>query len=88
MRTISASQTLTSAAFRVGRAGKFDDAFRLLDLYERLFPNSSGMYVIRGNIHLMRRDTLAAATAFREAVRRDSTNDEARGRLRDIGQRP
>lgn len=26
--------------------------------------------------------------AFREAVRRDTTNHEARGRLRDIGQRP
>jgi hypothetical protein len=43
------------------------------------------MYVFRGNIELMRADTNAAATAFREAVRRDSTNAEARGRLRAIG---
>jgi cytochrome c-type biogenesis protein CcmH/NrfG len=36
----------------------------------------------------MRGDTAAAAAAFREAVRRDSTNQEAKGRLRAIGQRP
>jgi hypothetical protein len=80
--------TLTSAAFRVGRAGKYDDAFKLLDVNERLFPRSSAMAVIRGNIHLMRSDTAAAAAAFREALKRDSTNDEARGRLRDIGRSP
>jgi len=33
----------------------------------------------------MRADTTAAAAAFREALRRDPANDEARGRLRDIG---
>jgi cytochrome c-type biogenesis protein CcmH/NrfG len=36
----------------------------------------------------MRADTASAAMAFREALRRDTTNIEARGRLRDIGQRP
>jgi hypothetical protein len=80
--------TLSSAAFRVGRAGKFNDALFLLDLNETLFPGSSAMYVIRGNIQLMRTDTSAAAAAFREAIRRDSTNDEARGRLRDIRRPP
>ena len=80
--------TLSSAAFRVGRAGKIDDAFKLLALNEELFPRSSAMSVIRGNIHLMRNDTTAAAEAFREALRRDSTNTEARGRLRDIGRQP
>jgi hypothetical protein len=34
----------------------------------------------------MKGDTAAAGDAFREAVRRDSTNSEAKGRLRDIGQ--
>jgi len=80
--------SLNSAAFRLGRAGRFDDAFALLRLNEELFPNSSGMYVFRGNINLMRGDTSAAATAFREAVPRDTTNGEAKNRLRDIGQRP
>lgn len=80
--------SLNIAAFRVGRASKVDDALALLRLNEELFPNSSGMYVFRGNINLMRGDTITAAAAFREAIRRDSSNAEARGRLRDIGQRP
>lgn len=71
--------SLNIAAFRLGRAGKFDQA---------LFPNSSAMYVFRGNITLMRGDTTAAAAAFREAIRRDPANDEARGRLRAIGEPP
>jgi hypothetical protein len=80
--------SLSSAAFRLGRAGRFDDALALLRLNEELYPGSSGMYVFRGNINLMRGDTTAAETAFREAIRRDSTNAEARGRLRAIGRRP
>ncbi|MGH7714167.1 MAG: c-type cytochrome [Gemmatimonadaceae bacterium] len=80
--------TLSIAAFRLGRANRFDDAFALLRLNEELFPGSSAMYVFRGNINLLRADTVAAAAAFREAIRRDPANEEARGRLRDIGQRP
>jgi len=80
--------SLNIAAFRLGRAGKFAEAFALLDLNEQLYPGSSGMSVFRGNINLMRGDTTAAEAAYREAVRRDSTNDEARGRLRDIGKSP
>jgi hypothetical protein len=80
--------SLSTAALRLARAGKYDDAFALLTLNESFFPRSSGIYVFRGNIDLMRADTTAAAAAFREAVRRDSTNQEARGRLQAIGQRP
>jgi hypothetical protein len=80
--------SLNIAAFRLGRAGKFEEAFALLRLNEELFPGSSGMYVFRGNVSLMRGDTVAAAAAYREAIRRDSTNGEARGRLRNIGQPP
>ncbi len=76
---------LNIAAFRLGRANRIDDALALLDFNETLFPGSSQMYVFRGNILLRRPDTTGAARAFREAVRRDSTNQEARGRLRDIG---
>lgn len=79
---------LNIAAFRTARGGKPDEGLALLRLNEELFPNSSGMSVFRGNILLMKGDTSAAAAAFREAVRRDTTNGEARGRLRDIGQRP
>jgi hypothetical protein len=80
--------SLNSAALRVGREKKFDDAFALLKLNEELYPTSSAVYVARGNINLIRGDTTAAAAAFREAVRRDPRNGEARGRLRDIGQSP
>lgn len=79
---------LNTAAFRLGRANKFDDALALLKLNEEIFPNSSGMYVFRGNILLMKADTAGAERAYREAIRRDSTNAEAKGRLRDIGRTP
>src|SRR6266699_2808946 len=51
------------------RANRFDYAFALLKLNEDLFPGSSGMYVFRGNIFLMKSDTAAAVAAFREAVK-------------------
>jgi cytochrome c-type biogenesis protein CcmH/NrfG len=70
------------------RAGKIDDALAVLRLNERLYPNTAALSIVRGNIALMRADTAAAATAFREAIRRDPKNDEARGRLRDIHQAP
>jgi hypothetical protein len=77
--------SLNIAAFRLGQAGKFDEAFALLKLNEEQFPTSSGLAVFRGNIALMKGDTTAAEAAFREAIKRDSTNNEARGRLRTIG---
>ncbi len=80
--------SLNIAAFQVARASRFEEAFALLRLNEELFPTSSAMYVFRGNINLRRGDTTAAAAAFREAVRRDPSNAEARGRLRDIGRSP
>ena len=79
---------LNIAAFRLGRANKVDDALALLTLNEEFYPKSSGMYVFRGNVLLMKADTAGAERAYREAVRRDSTNAEAKGRLRDIGKAP
>ncbi len=80
--------SLSIAAFRLGRANKFEEANALLRLNEEYFPTSSGIAVFRGNINLMRGDTTAGAVAFREALRRDPNNNEARGRLRDIGRQP
>jgi hypothetical protein len=80
--------SINTAAFRVARAGKTTDALALLTMNEEQFPGSSAVSVFRGNIHLMKGDTAAAAAAFREAIRRDSTNQEARGRLRAIRQTP
>lgn len=76
--------TLNIAAFRAARQGKIDDALTLIAYNETLFPNASSSAVFRGNILLMRADTNGAAAAFREAIRRDTTNAEARGRLRAI----
>lgn len=80
--------SLNIAAFRLARANRFPEALALLGLNEEFFPGSSGMYVFRGNVLLLRGDTTGAAAAYREAVQRDSTNAEARGRLRDIDRRP
>ena len=80
--------SLNTAAFRTARAGKPDEALKLLSYNETLFPNSSGMSVFKGNILLMKGDTAGAESAFREAIRRDSTNNEAKGRLQAIGKKP
>jgi hypothetical protein len=82
------ARTLAIAAFRVARAQKFDEAFVLLRLNDEHFPPSAANLILRGNINLMKGDTLAAAAAFREAIRLDPGNGEARGRLRAIGQTP
>jgi hypothetical protein len=80
--------SLNTAAFRLGGLKKFDEAFIVLKLNEEFYPGSSGMYVFRGNINLMKVDTTAAEAAFREAVRRDPMNQEAKGRLQAIGKQP
>ncbi len=80
--------SLNAAALRLGRTGKYDDAFALLRLNEEVFPNSAATSVFRGNITLMKGDTTAAEAAFREALRRDPSSNEARGRLRAIGRQP
>ena len=80
--------TLNTAAFRTARAGKPDEALALLRHNATLFPNSTRMAVFEGNVLLMKGDTAGAAAAFRTAIGRDSTNGEARGRLRDIGRAP
>jgi len=80
--------SLNTAAFRLARANHVDDGLKLLALNEEYFPTSSGLSVFRGNIYLMRGDTTSPAAAYREAIKRDTTNEEARGRLRTIGRPP
>jgi hypothetical protein len=79
-------RSLNTAAFRIARANKIDDALAVLTFNEEMFPTSSGLSVFRGNILLMRADTAGAAAAFREAIRRDTSNAEAKGRLQAVGQ--
>lgn len=80
--------SLNTAAFRLGRARKFDEALALLQLNAQRYPAGVAMYVTRGNILLIKGDTTAAESAFREAIRREPANEEAKGRLRDIGKQP
>jgi hypothetical protein len=80
--------SLNTAALNLSRARKFDEALAVLKTNEEQFPRSSAVATVRGNVLLQRGDTSAAADAFREAIRRDSTNAEARGRLRAIGRPP
>ncbi len=77
--------SLNTAAFRLARANRFDEALALLTLNEEQFPASATLSVLRGNIALMRNDTTAAEAALREALRRDPNNAEAKGRLQAIG---
>jgi hypothetical protein len=81
-------RSLSMSAFAVGREKHFDDALALLRVNEGFFPGSSSISVFRGNILLLKGDTSGAVGAFREAVQRDSTNNEARGRLKELGQTP
>lgn len=80
--------SLNVAAFRAARAGRFDDALTLLRYNEELFPGSPSMAVFRGNIELLRADTAAAEAAFREALRRNPSHQEAMARLRGLGRQP
>lgn len=80
--------SLNSAAVRVARAGKPDDARAILHVNDDHFAGGTSVPITRGNIALMLGDTTAAAAAYREALQRDSTNDEARQRLRIIGRDP
>ncbi len=80
--------SLNSAAFRLARAKKFDEALAMLRLNEEKYPAGIAMFVTRGTVMLVKGDTTAAEAAFREAIRRDPANDEAKGRLREIGRQP
>jgi hypothetical protein len=80
--------SLNSAALRLSQAKRFDDALAVLKLNEEFFPASAALAVLRGDVTLSKGDTAGAEAAFREALRRDSTNNAARGRLRGIGKQP
>jgi Photosynthetic reaction centre cytochrome C subunit len=80
--------SLNIAAFRLARAQKFAEALVMLRLNEERYPAGVAMFVTRGTVMLIKGDTAAAEAAFREAIRRDPANDEAKGRLREIGKQP
>ena len=80
--------SLNTAAFQLSRADKFREALAILAVNEEFFPRATTVAVFRGNILLRQGDTTAAAESFREALRRDPSNQEARGRLREINRNP
>ena len=80
--------SLLDAAFQLAQEGKTGEALALISLNEESFPSSSMSAATRGEVQLMKGDTAAAVTAYRQAIARDSTNGQARRRLRDLGQKP
>lgn len=77
--------SLSQAAQRLARGKHFSEALQVLAVNEEFSPQSSGISTMRGNVLAMKGDTSAARTAFQEALQRDSTNGEARTRLKEIG---
>ncbi|HEU4569167.1 MAG TPA: c-type cytochrome [Gemmatimonadales bacterium] len=80
--------TLVGAALGLARDGRTTEALAVLALNEEYYPASAGTASARGTIQLQRGDTAAAVGAYREALRRDPDDREARGRLRELGQTP
>lgn len=77
--------SLSTAAQRLARTNRYAEALQVLAINEEFAPRSSGIAAVRGNILVQKGDTVAARAAFREALQRDSTNAEARGRLKELG---
>lgn len=79
--------SLVGTALELRAAGQLDEALAVLRINDEQFSSANTMNNI-GEIHQLRRDTAAAIEAFRTALRRDSTNQVARARLRALGQAP
>lgn len=80
--------SLVGTAIDLSRAGKFDDALSILRINDEQFPTSTNTMNNIGDVLLAKRDTAGAIEAFKTSLRRDSTDQLARGRLRQLGQRP
>jgi hypothetical protein len=76
--------SLTTAAQRLARGRRYADALQVLAVNEEFVPQSSAIATARGNILVQQGDTAGAKAAFRVALTRDSTNTEARNRLKEI----
>lgn len=80
--------TLAAAANDLAAASRYDLAFASLALNDEQFPASANLALVRGDLELRRNDTTAAAAGYREALRRDPKNDQARRRLNEIKRAP
>ncbi len=59
------------------RIEKYDDALKDLDTYISRQPNNNGLHYERGVIYLMKKDTVAAESAFRKVIETEKTNANA-----------
>ncbi len=80
--------SLVGTALDLARARKYDEALAVLRINDEQFPTSANTMNNIGDVLLAKRDTAGAIEAFRTSLRRDSTDQVARGRLRQLGQRP
>jgi hypothetical protein len=80
--------SLVGTALALARARRYDEALAVLRINDEQFPTSANTMNNIGDVLLAKRDTAGAIEAFRTSLRRDSTDQVARGRLRQLGQRP
>jgi hypothetical protein len=79
--------SLIGAALDLARDKRYDQALALLALNDEQFPSSANTQDNIGDVQLARGDTTKAIAAYRAALQRDSTDFQAKGRLRGLGQR-
>ena len=82
---------IPTAIIEMARGGHTDDALVLLRISNGAYPQAPAPLDAMAEVYLMRGDTAGALEEFRGALQRDSTDRQARGRLRMLtggGQRP
>lgn len=78
--------TLMGAAFPLLQQRRQDDALVLLRLNLEFFPNSAPTLATMGDAYLGKADTASAISLYRQALARDPNAQQARQRLRQLGQ--
>jgi Tfp pilus assembly protein PilF len=71
----------------LGKHGRDDEAFNVLDEAERITPSYSMIYVYRGHIFQERGNLAAAIDQYERAVKFDPANEVARDSLAQARQR-
>lgn len=79
---------LSDVARAEARAGRTDNALRLLDLNAEYNPSSTQIPVALGDVFRQRGDTAAALAMYRRALAKDSTLEIARSRIAELLRAP
>lgn len=79
---------LTDVARAEARAGRTDNALRLLNLSAEYNPNSTQILLALGDVFRQRGDTGAALSMYQTALAKDSTLEIARSRIAELLRAP